>query len=34
MVLKFAIPSNIYDGAFLQNCQVAGLNPVTNELTN
>ena len=24
---KFAIPSNIYDGAFLQNYQVNGLNP-------
>ena len=34
MALKFAIPSNIYHGAFLRNYQVSGFNPVTNQLTN
>ena len=34
MALKFEIPSNIYDGALLQNYQVSGLNPVTDLLTN
>ena len=34
MVLKFAIPSNVYDGAFLQNYKVGGLILVTNKLTN
>ena len=33
MALKFAIPSNIYDRAFLLNYQVSGLNPATNQLT-
>ena len=27
MALKFVIPSNFYDGAFLQNYQVSGLKP-------
>ena len=34
MALKFAIPSNIYDGTFLQNYQVGSLNQVTNKFTN
>ena len=34
MALKFAIPSNVYDGALLQNYKVGGLIPVTNKLTN
>ena len=34
MALKFAIPSNIYDGAFLQNYQVGSLNQVTNKFAN
>ena len=34
MALKFAIPSNVYDGALLQNYKVGSLIPVTNKLTN
>ena len=30
MALKFVIPSDIYDGAFLRNNQGSGLNLATN----
>ena len=32
MALKLKIPSSIYDGVFLQNHRVSGLNPAQNSI--